>query len=128
MGINISACCKEDELHHMSQVSSRGGRRLSMVAEAQINAMLQAFANDVEFQKNLNNPLVQEAFAHWEGKTDATETRQTAIKKDKSVSTVYPKLRMLEEICNREQIRVPLDHVRLMKTKLDPDFHLTADQ
>ena len=86
----------------------------------QVNNALLQFIIDPAVRDSMTLPTVHLALAHWAGKAaniTPEQTQQTQL--CPGVITVYPKVKQLEEICNRVKVKLPLDHVMEGKTRLD---------
>ena len=104
-----------------STAGASSTKKLSATTVYEINTILKSLSDDVGFQLNLKRPLVQEAMDHWAGlyPAESSSKRVEMIKADIGVAQVYPKLRHLEEICNKCGVKVPLDYVREGKKNLE---------
>ena len=85
-----------------------------------VNGCLAMLARDEDLQDDLKLPILKLAIDHWSGvHRMPPEMYLKKLEKDLRVQSVYPKLKMLQSVCNAVPMKLPLDHMLEGKSELD---------
>lgn len=89
----------EDKLAHMNLV----------------NKVLKSMAEDSDFQEDLKLPIVMKALDHWTNKKrlPAEEAAQM-FEEDRTVISVFNKIKMLQKVCADAQMKLSVPHHQMM--------------
>ena len=92
-----------------------------------VNGCLAMLAKDEDLQDDLKLPILKLAIDHWSGiHRMPPEMYVKKLEKDLRVQSVYPKLKMLQSVCNAVPMKLPLDHMLGGKSELDSSALLRA--
>ena len=98
--------------------SSEDERKLEGIRT--VNGCLNMLANDVDLQSDLAEPMVKIAIEHWSGSNRMpSETYTKKLAQNLRVQSVYPKIKMLQNVCQNAKMGIPLDHLLEGKRELD---------
>jgi hypothetical protein len=85
----------------------------------EVNSILHAFADDSDFQSDLQRPLVKVALDLWGGAPHQyTEEQVNEVKTDEGVGRIFPLLKEFERVCDLAQVRFPMEHLRGRRKEL----------
>jgi hypothetical protein len=86
----------------------------------QVNGVLKKLAHDEDLQDDLKLMNVRLAIDHWSGIVRMQpEKYKKVLENDQRVNSVYPKLKLLQSVCNDANIKVPIDHMLGGKEELE---------
>lgn len=87
----------------------------------QVNGVLRKLAHDEDLQDDLKLTNVRLAIDHWSGIVRMQpEKYKKVLENDLRVNSVYPKLKLLQSVCNDANIKVPIDHLLGRMGELEP--------
>lgn len=87
-----------------------------------VNAVLQKLSQDEDLHDDLKLPAVKAAIDHWTNRNRLDPEKAQMLQNNRRVVYVLQQFQMLQNVCNRAEMPVPLDHLLLRKSELEPSI------
>lgn len=88
----------------------------------QVNAVLLKLSQDDDLHDDFKLPSVQAAIDHWTNRKRLDPENAQKLQNDRRVVYVLQRFQMLQSVCQQAGMPVPLDHLLLRKTEVDPNL------
>lgn len=87
-----------------------------------VNAVLLKLSQDDDLHDDFKLPSVQAAIDHWTNRKRLDAENAQKLQNDRRVVYVLQRFQMLQSVCQQAGMPVPLDHLLLRKTEVDPNL------
>lgn len=87
-----------------------------------VNAVLLKLSQDDDLHDDFKLPSVQAAIDHWTNRKRLDPENAQKLQNDRRVVYVLQRFQMLQSVCQQAGMPVPLDHLLLRKTEVDPNL------
>ncbi len=87
-----------------------------------VNAVLLKLSKDEDLHDDLKLPAVQAAIDHWTNRNRLDPEKAQLLQNNRRVIYVLQQFQLLQNVCHSAGMPVPLDHLLLRKSELEPSI------
>ena len=87
-----------------------------------VNAVLQKLSKDEDLHDDLKLPAVKAAIDHWTNRNRLDPEKAQLLQNNRRVVYVLQQFQLLQNVCHSAGMPVPLDHLLLRKSELEPSI------